>query len=456
MRGSRDGNRPARRTVGVANAAAALLMPLLLLAGCQEPAPPPDVILITLDTTRADRLGCYGYFRDTTPNLDRLAARSHLFENAYAHMSTTLPAHVSMLTATHTVRHGIRGNLSSFEVAWQDNPEIRIAGTIFSELGYVTQGFVSTAPLKRITGVATGFDGWREPEGNECVASETTEAVLAWLETAPAEPLFLWIHYFDPHDRYSPPPPFNTLYPMGEEIRNYLVENRFTNPDHRQIQTINNQYDGEMRFMDEQIGRVLDKLEELKRFDSAAIVVAGDHGEGMGQHDWVGHGPLNREQLQVPFLVKLPGMNPSGPRRSQRLTAMVDVLPTLIEELELPVDQAVLDQFEGRNALADPGWDFVFSERTHGRPEKLGEGLQFALTGPDWKYLHSTHAPDQLFDLRTDPWEQVNVVDRHPELADSLRARILAEVADARSFHADVDDLPAEYVEELRALGYVD
>lgn len=146
--------------------------------------------------------------------------------------------------------------------------------------------------------------------------------------------------------------------------------------------------------MDMQIGRLLNHLSDAGLLDDAAVVVVGDHGEGLGQHDWVGHGRLHDEITRVPLRLKLPGMTPEDGRSTDRLTALVDVLPTLVEELALPIPQAVRDQFEGMNALRDEPWDYVLTERTHGRLEKVGPGLQFTLTGTRWKYFHATEHVD--------------------------------------------------------------
>jgi len=430
----------------------AVLLPLFLSCGARRL---PDVIVITLDTTRADRLGCYGYFRDTTPNLDALARRSILFENAITHMATTLPAHVSLFTSTHTVTHGIQGNLAAFDVAWSGEGGPRIAGRIFAELGYETAGFVSTAPLKAITGMSDGFGFWREPEGNECRADETTDAVLHWLRTAPPGPLFLWVHYFDPHDRYDPPAPFDERWQTDDALVAYLRDHHYTYWEHPQIRKINNLYDGEVAFMDAQVGRLLAGLDAAGRLDGAALVVVGDHGEGMGQHDWVSHSRIHDETLRVPLLLKLPGMRDGDGRRSDRLTALVDVLPTLVDELDLPVPAEETAAFEGTDAVADPPWDYVFSERTHGRSDIVGPGLRYALTGRKWKYLLSTQRPDELYDLETDPGELVDVIDEHPDVAAGLRDRVLARLAASPARERDMPELPPEYVEELRALGYV-
>ncbi len=436
----------------------AALAAAILLSACGGDRP-PDVVLLTLDTTRADRLGCYGYFRDTSPHLDELARRSILFENALAHMSTTLPSHVSLMTSAHTIRHGVRGNFSAVNPPYEADGGLPTLGRLLADAGYVTAGFVSAAPLKRESGIADGFEVWREPEGNECSGRETTDAVLEWLRDGlrrDDRPMFLWVHYFDPHDPYRPPPPHHVAFRTSDELVAHLRDHAYTEWNHPQIQKVSNLYDGEIRAMDEQIGRLLAALEEAGRLDGAAVVVVGDHGEGLGQHDFVGHGRLSGEELRVPLLLKLPGAGPESGARSNRLTAVVDVVPTLVEELDLPVPDTVQQEFEGLNALLDDGWDGVLSERTLGRPEKVGPGFRWALTGPEWKYVHGTEDPDELFDLRTDPLETVNRLEDEPDVARRMREEIRRRLDETETLVGSLRELSPGHVEQLRALGYTD
>ena len=443
-----------RRWLITAAGLAAISVPVARLAATAG-KDAPDVIVITLDTTRADHLSCYGYFRETSPNIDAFAREATLFENAFAHMSTTLPSHLSLFTSTHTIRHGIRGNFSSFHRTWDADSGIRTAAELFREQGYETAAFVSAVPLKRVTGMATGFTHFREPEGNQCTAEETTSAVLGWFATAPDRPWFLWVHYFDPHDIYSAPAPFTTFFRTDDTLIEELKRNHYPRWDQLDIQHVANMYDSEIRYMDDQIGRLFTALRNIGRWDDAVITIVGDHGEGLGQHDFVRHDPLYREQLQVPLIQKAPDVDRGI--RSVRLTPLVDLLPTLVDLAGLTVPDEVEGQFEGRNMLHTPGWDYVLSERAHGRVKKLGPGEQYSLTGTDWKYFLATEAADELYDLKRDPFELTNVIDRHPDVAESLRGRILGELEQAGVPGPEVEgELPPEHLEALRSLGYVE
>lgn len=145
-------------------------------------------MLITIDTCRADRLGCYGYFRDSTPSIDELAGRSIVFEDAVTHMGTTLPSHLSLMTSARTTRHGLRSNHHVFHPG-----ELRTFAHMLSSAGYRTAAFVSAAPLKAVSGISAGFDDYDEPAERELPADQTTDRARAWLDMSPAEPFFLWI-----------------------------------------------------------------------------------------------------------------------------------------------------------------------------------------------------------------------------------------------------------------------
>ncbi len=441
---------------------------LCLLLSCAERGRPlPDVVLVTIDTLRQDRLGCYGYFRDTTPSLDAFAREAILFENAITPMATTLPAHVSLLTGARPLRHGIRGNFASFGAALGPDSGLRTLAQILAEFGYETAAFVSAAPLKRPSGIGAGFALFSEPLGKERTAGETTQEVLAWLDSSPRRPFFLWIHYFDPHDAYAPPAPYDTFFTTDPRQLDHLQEKRFVFYEHRQIQKINNLYDGEVRYVDDQLALVLARLRELAIRDEAVIVIAGDHGEGLGQHDWVGHDKIFGEQLRVPLLVKTPRSWREGageasaagePRRRREIVGLIDVLPTLFELIGRPAPDALRAQLDGKSLLSGSVREYVFSQRTEGREEKLGPGREFSLTGSEWKYVHATDEADALYDLIGDPYETVDVRARHAAVAETLQGRILELLATEveRPQDANGEELPEGHLEELKALGYVD
>jgi arylsulfatase A-like enzyme len=425
--------------------ASAILLAWLALALPARPgSATPSIVLITIDTLRADRLGCYGYFRDTTPALDSLAERSILFEHAVTHMGTTLPAHASLLTSTRTLRHGVLSNRHTLP------EDLRTLAEMLQSAGYRTAGFVSAAPLKAVTGVAAGFEQFSEPSARERRADETTGEVLAWLERLPGGPFFLWIHYFDPHAPRSPPEPWDSMFSTDEEQRRYLEAAAFPNWRTARVQQENNRYDGEIRFTDDAIGTLLARLDGLGVLDGAAVVVTADHGESLGQHGNPGHHALHAEVLRVPLLLKLPGARRGDARRHAEPVGHIDVVPTLADELGIPLTDADRAQLEGWNVLRRGSRADVLSERVQGRGSPI-----YALTTERWRYYHFAAEAHRLFDFAADPMELRNVIDDHPDVAARMRARIRELTAGAAP-PQEKADLPEEHLRQLRALGYID
>lgn len=223
-----------------------------------------NVLLVTIDTLRADRLGCYGYAGAATPVLDALAARGVRFATAIAHVPLTTPSHASILTGLTPLRHGVRDN-GDFVLP----DRIPTLAEAFHDAGYRTAAFVSGFPLDRRFGLARGFDTYDDhlPHGEdrrrsayvERPADQTTAAVRSWLEGGTPSPWFLWVHYFDPHSPYEPPPDFAA---------------RFAGRP----------YDGEVAFVDAQIGVLLALLEAKGLAPRTRVLVTADHGESLGEH----------------------------------------------------------------------------------------------------------------------------------------------------------------------------
>ena len=183
-----------------------------------EDAPLPNIILVSIDTLRADHLGCYGYFRETSPNIDAFAAEAVLFERAYSAMATTLPSHLTMLIGMHPIEHGVVANIDDGGVAFTSGPGLRSVAEVARDNGYATAGFVSATPLKRISGIHVGFETFDEPQGATRDAKTVTDAALSWLGQHYDEPFFLFVHYYDPHVPYAPPSPYREMFQTDNEL----------------------------------------------------------------------------------------------------------------------------------------------------------------------------------------------------------------------------------------------
>ena len=418
-------------------AAARLTLAAALLAGCGGP-PPLNVLLITLDTTRADHLGCYGYEAIETPNIDRLAAEGTLYERCYTPVPITLPSHLSILTGTYPVYHGVHEN-AGFYVA----PELDTLPEILKRRGYDTAAFVGAFPLDSQTGLDQGFDLYDDnypsslEEGkhpslrgffDERPAAEVVRPAMAWLDQRGAAPFFLWTHFFDPHQPQIPPSPYR------ERYASVL-------------------YDGEIASVDEAIGRLIERLEERGFLDRTLIVLTADHGEGLGEHGELTHALLLYSQtIRVPLIVRDPG-GPAGERVAAPV-ATVDILPTILDRLGLEVPAAVQgDLLPPTNATATPRRK-IFSETLYGALLQGWSPLE-RLTVEDWMLIHGPSP--QLYHLGDDSQELHNLADSDPERLKAMRGALLERKRELAvgGVAAAEETVSPEKRARLAALGYL-
>lgn len=302
---------------------------LVLLVGCSPaagPEPPPDVVVVTIDTLRADHLGGYGYPRETSPNLDALAASGVRFEACRAPMATTLPSHLSLFTGTHPLRHGVLANRVGDSIYERDPGLITLAEEL-REAGYTTGAFVSAFVLRRDAGLAAGFDRYDEPAGAERPGHRTLERALSWWSEAGPGPRFLWVHLFEPHGPYEPPDHLASLF-AGDRIAGPVLRDRHIS-DAMNQRLLLNDYDREVRHADELVGQLLDEVGE-----EVVLLIVADHGEGLWQHGWKGHGFLWEEQLRVPAILRAPGLEPRVESRPHSISDLAPLLLDLLPAVE--------------------------------------------------------------------------------------------------------------------------
>jgi arylsulfatase A-like enzyme/Tfp pilus assembly protein PilF len=392
-----------------------------------------SLLLITLDTTRADHLGAYGYAKARTPQLDRLFAEGARFERALTAAPLTLPAHASIFTGRYPFHHGVRDNGTFFLAA--DAPTL---ATALKAAGYRTAAFVSAFVLDRRFGLARGFDLYDDRmEGFGHVMRVTAErrgdrtvaGLKAWLESyAPArtEPFFLWLHLYDPHDPYDPPAPYAAAFN-------------------------DRPYDGEIAYVDSLVGDVRATLERLGLARDTVVAIAGDHGEDLGEHGEETHGLfLYDATLRVPLALWRPGR--VSPAVVKDLARTVDLAPTLLELLGQPP----LPQTDGRSLL-----ELLRGGRQPPAPayaETLYPELDFNWSAlrcvSDERYKLIEAPRPELYDLQSDPGERADVGTAQPQRAEALRqalGRLGASGPGAMSRAAPDRDAS----ERLAALGYV-
>lgn len=410
---------------------ARLLAAAPVLAACSgsEPeAPLRSAVLLTLDTTNAGALDVYGADRDATPNLARLASQSVIYDNARTVAPVTVPSHSSMLTGLYPPRHRVRDNGFLPLPSSAETLAERAQGA-----GYLTAAFVSGRVLAPTYGLHQGFDVYSSPsladEGvahpGEFTAAETAAKAIDWLDARPAErPFFLWVHCFDAHTPYDPPPEFRARFPD----RVYLAE---------------------VAAMDAALGPLIRRLEREPDWEQMTVVVVADHGESLGRHGEAEHGIFAYEAtIHVPFFVRLPGRARAG-ERAPDVVSVVDVFPTLLEGMGLPPVAGVDGLSLGPDAVIPPDRG-VYFEAYHGY-FNYGWGALVGWADGSRKYIHSSSP--ELFDLRGDPGEQRNLYD--PALPAVSRARAaIARLHEAPTLtREEVEQLVAS-AEDLTALGY--
>lgn len=433
-----------------------LLAALLAPTGCERSTAPerPNVLLVTLDTTRADHLGLYGYARPTSPHLDALAREAVVFERAYSTSSWTLPAHASLFTgrfpSSHGARHDPEGALVLAD-AIDAPPDIRARGLgaaettlaeVLSGQGYRTGAVVAGPWLLREFGLGRGFAHYddaeiHEPGGRR--ARQVSEAATRWLEATP-EPFFLFLNYFDPHAPYAPPAPWlRSFLPPGEE------------PNLRSARQAPALYDAEILYMDSELGRLFRELRERGLWERTLIVVTSDHGELLGERGEWGHERFLWEPLvRVPLLVKPAGARQPG-RRERDPVSVVDVMPLVLRAAGLPVPEAV--QGEAPPARRRPILAEVnpMSARTDtGRWRARWEG--------PLKLLENSLGGRWLFDVERDPDESDDLAPRQPERAARAEQALEREFAalPPAAAEAPAVQIDPDTLEALRRLGYLD
>lgn len=422
----------------------------------------PDVVVITLDTTRADHLGAYGYGRATSPRLDRLAAESVVFTRMIVPQATTLPTHTSLFTGVYPLEHGITANLEHGGKVFVPTERLTSLAQVLSEHGYQTGGFTSCAPLDETTGIQRGFQVFTSPHLEQRPGRVTAEDAVGWIEQAAPTPMLLWVHFYDPHNPYNPDPAYKDAFTDGS-VDAWMAERKVSKQTQRptgevvRAKPTINAYDAEIRTMDDQVGRVLDALEARGRLDRTILVVLGDHGEGLNQHGEPGHGLVWDEQLHAPWMIRAPGL---APRKVEATVSAVDVLPTVLGLADLPGEALLSAQASGRDALAAGATDRAVLSQTSARQVGHGRAMLFAQTDGRWKCTWEEGTEQvTLYDLRADPFELAPVRDAAREAAclRDLRAQVDAQRARGEQLGAGKTTETSEARRiELICLGYLD
>ena len=419
------------------------LAALILLGASAAPIPaaaqanPANVVVITIDTLRADHLGCYGDRSIETPNLDALGRSAARFTHAFTPVPITLPAHTALFTGSFPMATGVH-DFSGNKVPVS---AVTLA-KVLKDHGYSTAAYLGAAVLDSRFGLNQGFDTYfdhfdfdRLDETSLDMVKRSGDQVvdnaLEWLKANPRRPFFLWVHLYDAHYPYTPPEPYASRY--------------HSRP-----------YDGEIAFDDVQVGRVIALLKDLGVYESAVLVVTGDHGEGLGEHGEKTHGFfVYNSTLHVPLLVRVPG---AAARTIDKEASLVDVMPTVLSALHLPVPPGV----QGRSLLSDisgkpsPNASNLYAETYLPLLHFHWSQLR-ALESEGMKYIEAPRP--ELYDTRTDPHETKNLLPGKQALSHEMRDRLqtLERRYTPTSGGGAKETEPTDpaLADRLRSLGYV-
>lgn len=446
-----------------------LLLGLFLFSACSPPPPPRHLVLVSLDTTRKDHLTPYGYPRDTSPHLSRLADGGALFLNGEAQWTFTNPSHTSMLTGLYPHTHGASENAV---VLSEEFPTLT---EILRDHGFATGAFVSGFPLRpKITDVDRGFEEYdADFSGQRRDCRDTVSAASSWLEElAQEDRFFLFLHFYDAHGPFRPRPEYLEKFRSGSpgpELDYIPKYQKLTDSEGNEIRHLNeftDRYDAQIRYQDQCLGEILDTLD----LGQTVVAVVADHGETLGDRENpynLNHGTsVFGEQTGIPFVIHSPERQAG---RFSLPVETVDLLPTLLDLLELPTPTDM--QIEGRSLVPTidgldqegPRKRLAFSTtrlrfRPPGRGYNVKKGsLVHMARSERWKLMvyegvHRDYV--ELYDLQNDPGETANVADEFPEQRDAL----FAAFDDWRQkipLQDPTENLTPEEIENLRALGYL-
>ncbi len=444
-----------------------------------------NIILITVDTARADHLGIYGYDRDTSPNIDRLATQGTMFKYNFAAAPSTTPSHATIMTGLYPQTHGVTA--SGYKIG-----NIDTIASLLSKEGYETAAFASASTVKSyITNLDRGFDVYNERfyllegftlqpivrtvldktgiiynQANERRADEVNKAAFLWLEKNKDKRFFAWIHYFDPHAPYNPPAPYDSLYTsknykgnlnkddtLDFEIETIKNKVKISREDHDYIVDL---YDGEIKYTDYHIGLLLKKLDELKLTDKTTIILVADHGEEFGEHDetYYWHGKYVYDtSMRVPFIIKGPEI-PAGKVIDRDVVENIDIAPTIFDYLGIKTNT----NFEGTDLMPlvkDPDTPIKYEAYLLADTEASNAS---AIRTLENKYIYTPHSKDnkeneEFYNMISDPVELSNIISSNDTNTILLKEKLFKWIAS----HAEIakQQLDPEIIKTLKALGYL-
>jgi arylsulfatase A-like enzyme len=432
--------------------------------------PPRGIILISLDTLRADHLGIYGYHRNTSPYIDAFARENIIFENAVVQSSWTLPSHMSIMTSLYPSSHGVK---SKEQRLAEDHVTL---AELVQKGGYKTAAFADGAFMRKVYGFDKGFDLY---DGDKRVGiAHILPKVKKWLDANKSNPFFLFIHCYDIHDPYTPPPPYDSIFhdftytgqfvPTTKNMQAAAWRRKVvTDQDLRHIKAL---YDGGIRYTDERIGRFLAYLEESGLQDKTLIIITSDHGEEFKEHGSFLHWKLYfRPNLHVPLIMHIPNFPKKGIRINE-LVESIDILPTILDTADLPPHEKA----QGRTLLPiikrngtffrrlwwqlfhffSGGEKAAFAEHRESKGKKRHD---YSIITDHYQMIYSlSPQANQLFNIKDDPQAENDIAKDRPAVVEHMMSQITSMYLVPPSYRAPQFILDEQTSEQLQALGYID
>jgi arylsulfatase A-like enzyme len=451
-----------------------------LLVACGAPAKPPivpdRVILITIDTLRADHLASFGYPIDTMPFLDDLARRGSSFRKAFAHSSTTGPSHSSMFTALYPLQHRVRDNNNILDTEFVTLAE-RMA-----EAGFRTAAFVSGMSHFGRSKIAQGFQDYNQPVEGETQnvqgkgifyrrAEGTTDLALEWFSTVGAdEPFFLWVHYYDPHNPLSTGEPYlGRVTPAEgaprEEFLAFLEEVHQSDLEMKKriVEDIH-RYDAELLYLDEQISRLFSAYEDMGLGSDSLWIITSDHGQGLANHDhWSHHVQIYNVHLHVPLIFFASDGSLAVGEVDGHIVEHVDIPMTILDLLglelsgqKLPLQgKSLVPLLSGESQQQHKPYSFAERRRFYSGKSMMEPGERLSLQTLRYKYIWFSEGQDEFYDLINDPYETTNLIDEPIPEKDKLRLALEQMVEALMTGERAEEIVDEETLRRLRALGYI-
>ncbi len=462
----------------------------------------PNILLISIDTLRADHLSCYQQRKKpTSPNIDKLAHRGFLFRKAYSPSSWTLPAHASMMTGLFPESHHADRSQKQTMSHPVDplSPSMVTLAEIMRDHGYLTAGIISNPFLSSSFGMDQGFENYsdqvdllenvrylslkdrsmlfklskafhlidKNDYDGERRAGEVNRKAYRWLGKNKGNPFFLFLHYNEPHFVYEPPAPYNKT-DDGRTLDVFLDIERLVKGQYSlSTEGLNDLialYDGEISYLDDQLGELFGKLAEWDLLDKTLVILTADHGESLNEHEIWQHGnSLYEEQIHIPLILRYPGIVPEGVVDNDHIVQHPDLMPTILDLLEIPIPQNV----QGRNLmpiLKGKATAKFYAAFASIRPDinwkpknpRYGHGMQ-AVIHKAWKYILNDDGREELYRLDVDPEEQINLASKDPIKVDEMRKDLDTWKFATKSQKTNNSEaIKGGRLEQLRALGYLE